>query len=108
MKKINNYIELQAERRRLERELLEKKELIKQELKSIRLKVDPILNLVSLFGTSQQGSNGKPSLLKIGTSVGIDVMRQTVLAKSGWLTKLVLPMVLKGISSKVIDKVQKR
>lgn len=107
MKKINNYAELVAERHRLESELLKKKEFIKNELKSIKVKIDPIINLVSLFGTSQN-TNGKPSLLKIGTSVGIDVMRQTLFAKSGWLTKLVLPMVLKGISSKVIDKVQKR
>lgn len=107
MTKINNYFELQEERRRLENELLEKKEMIKSEFANIKLKIDPILNIIGLFGNSSP-ENGKPSLLKMGTSVGIDVMRHTLLAKSGWLTKLVLPLVLKGISSKVIDTVKKR
>ena len=107
MTKINNYLELQAEKRRLQNELLEKKEMIKAEFANIKLKIDPILNIIGLFGNSSNG-NGKPSLLKVGTSVGIDVLRHTLLAKSGWFTKLVLPFVLKGISSKVIDTVKKR
>jgi hypothetical protein len=106
MSKISNYEELVTERRRLENELLLKKSVLNAEIDNLKRKIDPILNIMSFF-TNLNAKSNRPSLLKIGTSVGIDVMRQTVLSKAGWLTKLLLPMVLKGVSSKVIDSVQK-
>ena len=108
MSKINNYEDLILEQRRLENDLVLIKGKINDRVNDLRTKLNPIINLISVFGNSNPNHNGKgSSLLKLGTSVGIDVMRQTLLAKSGWLTKIILPMILKGISSKVIDSVKK-
>jgi len=42
------------------------------------------------------------SVLNAATSVGIDLFVGQKLAKAGWVTRLLVPMVLKGISSLVM------
>lgn len=106
MNKINNYEDLVLERKRLEAELVHYKSVINGEVNSIKQKFEPISDVVSFFASSPTKSpNNK--LLQVGTNIGIELLvRQKLLSKAGWLTKLVLPYILKKVSSRAIQKVQ--
>ena len=106
MNKINNYEELLLERKRLEGELVHYKSVINGEIALIKHKLEPISDVVSFF-SSPTAKSPNNNLLQVGTNIGIELLvRQKLLSKAGWLTKLVLPYVLKKISSKAIEKVQ--
>lgn len=106
MSRINNYEQLIIERRKLEADLTHYKSIINGEVNELRQNLEPLTNLVTFFMPSKHpGSNNK--LLEAGTNLGIELfVRQKLLAKAGWFTKLVLPFVLKKISSKAIEQVQ--
>jgi hypothetical protein len=106
MNKINNLDDLILERKRLESDLVHYKSIIATELDEIKHKVEPITDVVSFF-TPTKNPAGNNKLLQAGANLGIELLvRQKLLSKAGWLTKLVLPFVLKKISSQAIDKVQ--
>ena len=106
MSKINNYEELILERRRLESELVHCKANIARELDELKEKLEPITDVVSFFSPSKSPpANNR--LLQAGANLGIELLvRQKLLSKAGWLTKLVLPFILKKVSSRAIEKVQ--
>jgi hypothetical protein len=106
MSRITNYDELVLERRKLEADLALYKSLINKEVQEFRHKLEPLTNVVTFFTPSK---NPPPNnkLLEVGTNLGIELLvRQKLLAKAGWLTKLVLPFILKKVSSKAIERVQ--
>ena len=82
-------------------------------LLKLREGLEPITKVVSFFN-GEKNSRSKllletgSSLLKIGSSAGIDFLLQKKLAKAGWLTKLVLPFVLRFAAAKTVDKVEHR
>jgi hypothetical protein len=107
MSKINNYDDLVLERKRLESDLVHYKSIITQELDEIKHKVEPITDVVSFFSTSKNPPTNNNKLLQAGANLGIELLvRQKLLSKAGWLTKLVLPFILKKVSSRAIEKVQ--
>jgi hypothetical protein len=82
-------------------------------LLKIKEKLEPITKVVSFFNGEKKGRTKMlletgSSLLKIGSSAGIDFLLQKKLAKAGWLTKLVLPFVLRFAAAKTVDKVENR
>ena len=105
MSRINNLEELVLERKRLESDLLIYRSIISSEVQEIKQKVEPISNVVSFFSAAKTTSpNNK--LLQVGTNIGIDILLgQKLLSKAGWFTRLVLPYILKKVSSKAIEKV---
>ena len=104
MTKISNYEELVAERMRIQQELSLQKAQINEEIQEIKDKIKPVTGLLSFFGTSKKQSL-KSSAMQVGANIGIDVLlRNTLLGKAGWLTRLVLPFVAKKLSSKVIER----
>jgi hypothetical protein len=106
MNKISNYEDLILERKRLESDLAHYKTIITRELDEIKQKVEPITDVVSFFSPSK---NPPPNnkLLQAGANLGIELLvRQKLLSKAGWLTKLILPFILKKVSSRAIEKVQ--
>lgn len=106
MNKISNYEDLILERKRLESDLAHHKAIITRELDEIKHKVEPITDVVSFFSPSKNPApNNK--LLQAGANLGIELLvRQKLLSKAGWLTKLVLPFILKKVSSRAIEKAQ--
>ena len=107
MNKINNYEDLILERKRLESDLAHSKMIITRELDEIKHKVEPITDVVSFFSPSKHPSGNNNKLLQAGADLGIELLvRQKLLSKAGWLTKLVLPFILKKVSSRAIEKVQ--
>jgi|SRR5687768_16581149 len=108
MNKINNYEDLILERRRLESDLAHYKSVITGELDEIKHKMEPITDVVSFFTPSRNPTGSNSSrLIQAGANLGIELLvRQKLLSKAGWLTKLVLPFILKKVSSRAIEKVQ--
>lgn len=104
MNKISNYNELVAERMRIQQELALQKAQINDEIQEIRDKLKPISGLLSFFNTSKKQSL-KSTAMQVGANIGIEVLlRNTLLGRAGWLTRLILPFVAKKISSKVIER----
>jgi len=106
MNKISNYEELVAERKNLEANLRSQKAYLNGKISAIKEKFEPISKIIAFIGGFK--SNPGSSLLKVGSSVGIELLVRQKLAKAGWLAKLVLPFILKFTAAKTIDKVQEK
>ena len=107
MSKISNYDELLAERHRLEALMREHKATIATEIVVIKEKLHPIFALVSFLSIFQRKPN--QSLLQFGADVGVELLlRQNLLAKSNWVTRLVLPFLAKGATAKVLEKLRSK
>jgi hypothetical protein len=107
MSKINNYDELLLEKKRLEYELLQHKAIVNSEIAVIKHRMEPITNIVSFLSPSSNPEQPKNKLLQAGTNLGIELLiRQKLLSKAGWFTKLVVPYILKKVSSKAIERAQ--
>ena len=110
MSRISSYEELVAERRRTELIIADRKQLIHDKVEDVKEKLAPlffILSGLNIFkGNNNSSSNN--SLWKAGSSVAIDLLiGQKLLKSAGWLTKLLVPSILKIVSGKVIERVKK-
>jgi hypothetical protein len=107
MNKIRNYEELILEQKRLESDLIHYKSIINSEINTIKHKMEPISDVVWLLAPSTKPAQPSSKLLQAGTNLGIELLvRQKLLSKAGWFTKLVVPYILKKVSSRAIEKVQ--
>jgi hypothetical protein len=103
MSRINNYDDLLTERKRLEGEIQEQKKALKLELGNLKEKLAPFLNLLPVLNIFRKKDPGAPLISTI-SSLGIDLVGHTLLSKANWLTKFIVPLIAKGISSRVIHK----
>ena len=111
MNRIRTYEELVAERKRLEGDLLVQRAYIKTHLHEINRKLQPLTRIAGIFGKINNGLNNgskASSLLKLGSTVGIDLLVGQKLKKAGWLAKLLVPFAMKLTAQKTIDKVDEK
>jgi hypothetical protein len=102
MTRINNYEELIAERRRVESDIVEQRLILKAGLQEAKEKLEPFMYLLPILNIFKK-KEPNHSVLNAATSVGIDLfVGQKLLSKAGWFTRLLVPMVLKGVSSLVM------
>lgn len=101
MTRINNYEELIAERRRVESDIVDQRLILKAGLQEAKEKLEPFMYLLPILNIFKK-KEPNHSVLNAATSVGIDLFVGQKLAKAGWVTRLLVPMVLKGISSLVM------
>jgi len=104
MTRISNYEELITERKKIEGRIREHKAIINEGLKEIKEKIEPFLNLIPILNIfkTQESNN---SVLKFLASLGIDLfVGQRLLSKSNWLTRLAIPVLLKGVSAFAFSK----
>ncbi|HRG78259.1 MAG TPA: hypothetical protein PL167_01555 [Cyclobacteriaceae bacterium] len=101
MTRINNYEELIAERKRVESNIVEQRLILKAGLQEAKEKLEPFMYLLPILNIFKK-KEPNHSVLNAATSVGIDLFVGQKLAKAGWVTRLLVPMVLKGISSLVM------
>ena len=107
MKKISNYADLVAERVRLEEKLVERKASFRREVDELKAKVAPVTSALRFMGIFKR----KPdqSLLKFGADVGIELLvRNRLLAKSNWITRMIVPFLLKGVTSGALSAVKQK
>ena len=99
---IQTYEELLVEKHKLKTLLTAQRELIQYDVKELNKSFKPVLNSVSLLGKVTTRNN---SDLVLGTTANtvIDlVVRRLFLANAGWVKRLVIPFVLKNLSSHYI------
>jgi len=113
MKRISNYHELAAEKQRVQQRLALLKRDVDSEIHEIKEKFKPIAKIVSLLtggnGNSSPSSNGsKSSLLKMGGNLAVDLLVGPKLARAGLLTRLIVPPILRGISSRIMSRFRKK
>jgi hypothetical protein len=99
---IKTYDDLCEEKKRLEGLLALHKENVSANWTALKQELNPVNNVVSFFGKLVKRDKTNP-LLNIGIDVAGDlVLRKFLLAKTGWATRLVVPLLLKNYSSNVI------
>jgi hypothetical protein len=102
MNKIRTYEDLVAEKEELERILMIQKGIIRQDIAELKEELRPVTQAVRFLSkiTTKDKSN---SLLNLGVDLVGDVLiKNLLLAKSGWITKAVLPFFIKNYSSNLI------
>jgi hypothetical protein len=103
MNKINNYQDLRAERRLSEIRIIEHKARINEDFHELKAKLEPFMYLLPVLSIFKKKEPNHP-VLNAATSIGIDLVAgQTSFSKAGWLFRLVVPRLLKGISSRLFS-----
>jgi hypothetical protein len=99
---IHTYDDLLRHQQQMEAMLKAQKELVIEDLKELKGEFKPAISALGFIGkfTVRDKSN---SLLTVATGNLVDlILRRVVLARAGWVTKLVVPFFLKNFSSNFI------
>ncbi|MFN2439291.1 MAG: hypothetical protein ABR503_08830 [Chitinophagaceae bacterium] len=103
-KKINSYEDLEKERHRLMQKLREHENLIKVDIAGVKEGLKPFGKALETVNKMATRDNTAP-ILNFGMEMGIDLfIRKFLLAKAGWLTKIVVPFIVKNYSSHFIGE----
>ncbi len=104
MNKITTYEELLREKERLELQLEVHKYAVRVHVDHIKRKLNPLRNVIHFFSnfTAPAVSN-----TLVGTGVGLSLellLRKLFFSKTGWVTKMVGPILLKNFSANMLKK----
>ena len=94
------------EKRRLNAELRIEKAIIEEEIRQIKEQLAPVRKALSFVGILKKKDTDSTaqSLLKTGANLGIDLVGHRVLSRAGWVSRLVFPLIAKGLSSKLVSR----
>ena len=102
MKRIENIKDLRSERARLKLELNVAEEILKEDWEWIQTEFKPV-HLAGKF-LNNTLINKDHGVVSSGVREMIDlVLKSVVLSKAGWITKLVVPFIVKNISTNYMD-----
>ena len=106
MTRITNLEELYAEKQRLITQLRIQKAIVDEEVRQIKEQLAPVKKALGFLGILKKKEDDSPAkaLLKTGASIGIDLMGHKVLHRAGWVSRLVVPLIAKGLSSKLVSR----
>ena len=103
-RKINSYEDLEKERERLMQKLRSHEELIKVDMAGVREGLKPFGKAMETVNKMATRDNTAP-IFNFGMEMGIDLfVRKLLLARAGWLTKIVIPFLVKNYSSHFIGE----
>ena len=103
-KPIRNYEELLHEEQRLKAQLSSYQVLIKEDLTAIREGLNPVKRGIALAKRLLTRDDNGP-LLNFGLNFSIDMLiRKLLLARAGWLFKVVVPYVVKNYASHIVSE----
>jgi len=107
MNKITTYEELLREKERLELQLQVHKAAVKMHVDDIKEKLNPIRNAFHFFSnfTSSAASD-----TLIGTGLGLSLellVRKVFFSRTGWIMKMVAPILIKNFSANMLQKNKK-
>ncbi|MEJ0032722.1 MAG: hypothetical protein WDO15_21235 [Bacteroidota bacterium] len=111
MRQIANYHDLVAEKARVQQKLALLKRDVHIEIEGIKDQFKPITRIVGMLsgnGNHKTPDTKRESLWKIGAALGVDLLVGPQLAKAGMLTHMVLPPLLKRISTSLINRFKKK
>jgi len=102
-KRINTYEDLVKEQARLQILLEAQKELVRADVNQIKAEfINPVRSAISYVGKFATKEKGNWMLTTAADTIIDIVLKRMVLAKAGWVTKLVVPFFMKNFSSHVI------
>lgn len=95
--------DLKAERARLHNQMQLSKIGMKNELTAIKEELNPARQAVGVLNDVL--TSPKKGLLTLGIGLGVDVvLRRTLLARAGWLPKLVVPFLVRNAATNLVHK----
>jgi hypothetical protein len=101
---ISSYEELCKEKERLSELLKAQKVQIQRDLENLKDEFKPIVNLSENVGKLLSREDGKDPIVTAGTNLTIDILVSKLFSKSNFILKLILPAILKNLSSHYIPK----
>ena len=103
MNKILTYEDLLREKQQLQVLLQAQKELVRFDANALREALNPAADTISFIGKVIQPDHHNV-LLNSGANRIIDlIVKKVILARSGWLTRLIVPFFVKNYSSHLIE-----
>jgi hypothetical protein len=100
--KIQTYDDLIEEKKRLEALLIVNKEQVSTNWVEMKKEFEPVNNIIGFFSKLTTRDKSNP-LVNIGIDVAGDlVLRKFLLARAGWATRILVPLLLKNYSSNVL------
>ena len=101
-RKIASYEDLEKEEQLLEELLKAQKQLVLADIEHVKNQLKPATAALKLFNNVISPDKRNP-LLTAGTNTAIDfLLKKFVLGNSGWITKMVVPYLVKNYSSHLI------
>ena len=103
-KPIRNYEDLLAEEQRLLQQIKIQEVKIKEDFAGLKQSLKPVGNVMKVVGKFATRDQTGP-ILNFGLDFGVDLLvRRILLARAGWLTKIVIPYIVKNYSSHLINE----
>ena len=101
-RKINSYDDLEREEELLEELLQAQKQLVQLDILQLKAQLKPAHAALQIFSKITSADRSNP-LLSQGANTAIDfILKKVILAKAGWITKLLVPLAVKNYSSHYI------
>ena len=101
-RKIRSYDDLEREEELLEELLQAQKQLVQLDILQLKAQFKPAHAALQIFSKITTADKSNP-LLTQGANTAIDfILKKVVLARAGWITKLLVPLVVKNYSSHFI------
>lgn len=110
MARIANLQDLRAEKLRIATEITAHKAVMREQVNLLRRRINPIHRLLDWIGIGkdQPAHATVRPILQAGANLGIDMLGARVLSRAGWLARLVVPLVAKGVSSTFLSRFRKK
>lgn len=95
--------DLRAERAKLHNQMQLAKIGMRNEVAAIKEELNPARQAVGVLNDVL--TSPKKGLLTLGIGLGVDiVLRRTILARAGWLPKLVVPFLVRNAATNIVQK----
>lgn len=100
---IQNIDDLRAERARLKNQMELSKLYMQQQAAAIKTELNPARQAVGVIGDML--TSPQKGLLNLGVGLGVDtIIRRGLLARAGWLPRLVIPFLARNLAANLIQK----
>jgi hypothetical protein len=103
-KPISSYEDLCKEKERLSELLKAQKVQIQRDLENLKDEFRPVVNLSENVSKLLSREDGKDPIVTAGTNFTIDILVNQLFSKSNFFVKLIIPAILKNLSSHYIPK----
>lgn len=101
--KLETLDDLRAERARLKNQLELSRVKMRNNVTAIKTEINPARQAVGAL--SDLLTTPKKGLLNVGVGIGVDIiLRRGLLARAGWLPRLVVPFIARNVATNLIQK----
>jgi len=103
-KRISNYTDLLREKEELELQLQLHKDQIRLDIKEIKEELQPATHAMTFLGKLFKKDRSNP-IMSGGAGMVIDlIVKNLILSRAGWITRLMVPFFLKNYSSHLLSE----